>query len=211
MTSLKALKVPSRRSVSVLVFSVLACTAATASGATITGVTASSSMGSCCGAPLSNITDGSGLSSYDPSAGHSGIGAEWISTSKTGDIVFDLHGAYFVTEIAVWNTAFGVSQYSLAASTDGVTYTPIPGFPVSLANVASGVTVFAEIHSFSPVLATHIRMTVLDGYSVSNNTGLREVMFSENAVPEPGTAGLAGLAIGALWLVRSRGRLRSAR
>jgi hypothetical protein len=201
-----------RRPVWVMVLSIVAaCSGATASAAVLSGVTASSSIGFCCSAPVENITNGSGLSSYDPSAEHSGSGGTWLASSKTGFIDFSLNGIYFVTQIAVWNTAFGVSQYSLAASTDGVTYTPIPGFPVSLANVVSGTPNFAEIQTFGPVLATNIRMTLLNGYSSVNVTGLREVMFVGTAVPEPGTAGLAGVAIGALWLLRSRVRTRSAR
>ena len=208
---------PSYKLSSVLVFSVLAmCAGPTASGATITGVTVTSSIGECCGAPLANITSGSGLSSYDPSAGHTRIGQSWIGTAKTGFIDFNLNGLFSVTQIAVWNAPFGVSQYSLAASTDGVTYTPISGFPVSLTNPSTNdLETFAEIQTFSPVVASNIRMTLLDGYSSSNNTALREVMFAGDpatmvTVPEPGIPSMAGLGLAAIFMVRARYRNRSA-
>ena len=64
-----------------------------ASASVITGVTATTTVGDCCGRPLVNMVNGPGLSSYDPSASHD-ASSNWLSTSKTGTIDFDLHGLF---------------------------------------------------------------------------------------------------------------------
>ena len=100
---------------------VLALGGCEAAAAPITGVTATTTIPGCCGAPWSLIVDGSGLASYDPSASHNGLGGTgWIGLSKTGTIDFDLHGTYWLRGIAVWNSGFGVKEYSLSVSTDGL-------------------------------------------------------------------------------------------
>lgn len=179
----------------------------TALAAPISGVTVSSTIGSCCNAFLENIVNGSGLSSYNPSATHS-AGDNWIGTSKTGTIDFNLNGAYLLEGVAVFNTAFGVSQYELALSTDGFVFTSIAGFPVTLANPPSGSITTSEVQLFSPTPATHVRMTLLNGYSSSNNTGLKEVIFLGTPIPEPHCLALASLA--ALTLSGTQRRMRTA-
>ena len=168
----------------------------------ITGVTATTSMGECCGRPLINIVNGSGLSSYDPLAPHDAT-SNWLSTSKTGTVDFNLHGSWMVSSIAIWNTSFGVEDVALSLSTDGVAYTTVTGFPVTLLNVASGSSNTAEIFKFSPVVASYARLTITSGYSVSNNTGLREVMFLAD-VPEPGSVSLIAAGLGGLVLMARR-------
>lgn len=185
---------------------VLALGGTEAAAAPITGVTATTTIPGCCGAPLSLIVDGSGLSSFDPSASHNGLGGTgWIGLSRTGTIDFDLHGTYWLGGIAVWNSGFGVKEYSLSVSTDGLNFTPLGGFPVGLADVPTGSTTFAEVTSFTAVQATHVRMTLLDGHSRFDNTSLKEVMFLSADTPEPATLpvlGLAVMALGALRLCR---------
>lgn len=187
--------------------------------APITGVTVTTSMGSCCGEPIENLTNGSGLSSYSTSASHVSVGSGWIGISRLGSLDFNLNGTYSVSQIAVWNHEFGVSSYSLASSTDGVNFTLLPGFPVSLAKAGNAVPVFAEVVNFSPVIATHMRMNILGGHALPhvNSTSLKEVMFVGDpatlvTVPEPGIpgkAGLAAMALGALWMGVSRKRAQA--
>ena len=177
----------------------------------ITGLTATTTMGECCGSPLVNIVNGSGLSSYDSLAIHAASG-NWLSTSKTGTVDFDLHGSWVLTSIVVWNTAFGVKTFSLSTSTDGVVYTPVAGFPVTLANVASGTPAASEVYNFAAVVASYARMTITDGYSVGSSTGLREVMFlGTSAVPEPGSVSLLAAGLGGLVLLARRRKRLTAR
>ncbi len=165
----------------------------------------STNIGECCGAPITNLIDGSGLSSRDPGATHAPVGV-WIGTSKTGTITFDLSGEFVLTGATLWNTAFGVSSFRLDASVDGVNYQPMLG-TTALANVASGSTTTAETFTFLPVTASYVKMTLLDSHSISNSTGLKEVLFISN-VPEPGTVGLNLAALTALGFRRRRAAAR---
>src|SRR5262245_49557117 len=105
----------------------------------ITGVTASTDMGSGFGSDLAHIVDGSGLSSLSLTATHA-IGSDsndWLSTdgTLTGQVTFDLHGAYTLVGMSVWNFNYnnlaGVQGVSVSTSTDGVTFTPLAGGPTT--------------------------------------------------------------------------------
>lgn len=178
----------------------------------ITGVTVTTTVGTCCGnPPVSRIVDGSGLTSYDPTA--TALAAPdtyWGGTSGNGRLDFDLHGTYNVSDIVIWNGDPGIKDINLEYSTDGSTYLAIPGFPVILNRSDLFPNSFPPQRvSFAPVLATNIRMTVLDSYN--NNMEIREVMFlsaTEAAVPEPGSLALLGSLLGGLWSV---GKLRRSR
>jgi hypothetical protein len=72
----------------------------------ITGVTASTNMGSGFGSDIAHIVDGSGLSSLSLTATHAlGTGSnDWVTDNVfSGTVTFDLHGAYTLAGMSVWN------------------------------------------------------------------------------------------------------------
>jgi hypothetical protein len=86
--------------------------------------------------------DGSGLSSLSLTATHasSNFGSNaWASTpgTLTGQVTFDLHGAYMLVGMSVWNYSgtpgAGVQGVTVSTSTDGVTYTSLAGGPTTFA------------------------------------------------------------------------------
>jgi hypothetical protein len=72
----------------------------------ITGVTATTDMGTALG-DIAHIVDGSGLSSLSLTATHDVAIASnaWAGAvgTFTGQVTFDLHGAYTLVGMSVWN------------------------------------------------------------------------------------------------------------
>jgi hypothetical protein len=107
----------------------------------ITGVTATTNMGTFPGWDIAHIVDGSGLSSLSLTATHAAadFSNAWISAlgTLTGQVTFDLHGAYTLVGMSVWNfnndPRNGVQGVGVSTSTDGVTFTLLAGGPTTFA------------------------------------------------------------------------------
>jgi hypothetical protein len=190
----------------------------------ISGVTATTDMGGSSGTLLANTVNGAGLSELTLTATHIGSTPTntWISSKVTGQVTFDLGGSFQVDGFSFWNEAAvapglngtaGIRGVNVLSSTDGSTFTPVPGAPHAFAKVEFPRPLeipffFApEIFSFSAVTATHIRFEVLSNQGTPIPfTGFSEVGF--NAVPEPTTASLLLLSSLAGAVLR-RGRASS--
>ncbi|BDC50236.1 hypothetical protein F183_A25520 [Bryobacterales bacterium F-183] len=168
------------------ILTALILSAGTALADPIIGVTATSATTVCCSTSYSDIVNGRGLTSYTTAGIHDSR-TDAILNSRTGNIDFDLHGTYWVGSIAVWNGSFGVKEFSLLYSTDGATFTPVSTGPHLLSLISLPTNTTAEVFNFAPVQATHMRMAILSGYSITNNTTLKEVMFVSTAAPPPST------------------------
>jgi hypothetical protein len=186
----------------------------------ITGVTASTNMGSASGSDIAHIVDGSGLSSLSLTATHAAgmiASNDWVSATgtPTGQVTFDLHGSYMLVGMSVWNfnglNLFGVQGVSVSTSTDGMTFTSLAGGPTTFAEGALAASEAPQQFTFS-VTAAFVRFDITSNYGLPGNTGLSEVAFDgtlvPTAVPAPPTLllGLVGVGVTGVARLRRRGR-----
>lgn len=179
-----------------------------AHAALITGVTASTNMGSDSGTNIQNTVNGVGLPGDTPSL--TGIHAvatpsnSWASRSgtTTGNIDFNLNNLFNLNGFSFWNfsadNASGIQNVNILASTDGITYTPISGAPTQFAIGAFADPTPAQQYSFAPVLAQYVRFSVLSNYGGAS-AGFNEVQFDGTPIPTPALLpGLIGMGVAAL-------------
>ena len=172
-----------------------------AQAALITGVTASTDMGSN-GTNIINTVNGQGLPGNTPSL--TGIHAlaafnAWAGSQSTGNITFNLNGSYSLAGFSFWNlnnpgNTAGIKDVTVQSSTNGTTWTTIAGAPTQFA-IAANAPINPEVFSFSPVTASFVRFVVASNWGFANATGFSEVQFDGTPVPEP-SALLALLAFG---------------
>jgi large repetitive protein len=181
----------------------------------ITGVTATTDMGSGFGTSLVNTLNGNGLSALTLTATHTATipSNSWVSAFGvlTGNVTFNLGGLSVVDSFSFWNQngggpgaagSTGIQGVQVLTSTDGVSFAPLAGGPSVFAQV-SGATGPPQIFTFAPVSATHFRFHILSDYGDTAETGFAEVGFN-NAIPEPSTAALLALGVAALGCLRRR-------
>ena len=96
----------------------------------------------------------------------------------------------------------GINGVVVLSSTDGVSFSPIPGGPTQFARQLANGPLPPEVFSFGAVSATHIRFEISSNWGDPSQTGFAEVHFRE--VPAPGVAVLA--AAGAVAASRRRRR-----
>jgi large repetitive protein len=179
----------------------------------ITGVTATTDMGSGFGTSLGNTLNGNGLSALTLTATHTAThpSNSWVSALGvlTGNVTFNLGGLYVVDSFSFWNQngggpgaagSTGIQGVEVLTSTDGVFFALLAGGPSVFARV-SGSSGPPEIFTFAPVSATQFRFHILSDYGDTAETGFAEVGFN-NAVPEPSTTALLALVAAALVYLR---------
>jgi len=172
-----------------------------AQAALITGITASTDMGSN-GSNIINTVNGQGLPGNTPSLTGTHALADfnaWAGSQSTGNITFNLNGSYSLTGFSFWNlnnpgNTAGIKDVTVQSSTNGTTWTTIAGAPTQFA-IAANAPQSPEQFSFSPVTASFVRFVVASNWGFSGATGFSEVQFDGTPVPEP-SALLALLAFG---------------
>jgi hypothetical protein len=178
----------------------------------ITGVTATTDMGNGLTTDIAHIVDGSGLSSLSLTASHAVASSSnaWVSAGNvTGQVNFDLHGAYTLVGMSVWNfnglNIFGVQGVSVSTSTDGVTFTPLAGGPTTFAIGVNDASESPQQFTFGPVVADFVRFNITSNYG-GQDSGLSEVGFDGTpvtpAVPAPPTLLLALVGVGCIGVAR---------
>ena len=191
-----------------------------AEAALITGVTASTNMGSSNGYNIQNIVNGSGLSSLSLTATHTTQSASnsWVSNLGigTGNIDFNLNGQYSLQGFSFWNfndssdffnniNVFGIQGVNISTSLDGSTYSALSGAPTQFA-IGTYAPESPEQFAFAPTLANYVRLSVLSNYYGEYPlAAFNEVQFdgtpatAPTAVPTPALLpGLIGLGVAAL-------------
>ena len=180
-----------------------------AQAALITGVTASTDMGSLFNDyNIANTVNGKGLPGNTPSLTGShavpdGLNA-WAGSSTTGQITFNLNGSYNLAGFSFWNFAggSGIQGVTVKYSTDGNTFTTITGAPTQFASSAVNVSVSPQQFSFSPVVASHVQFVVSSNHGSTFGTGFSEAQFDETPVPEPLTILGTGVVLGAIPVLK---------
>lgn len=180
-----------------------------AQAALITGVTASTDMGTRTGS-ISQIVDYSGLSTPVSLTSTHDIALPsnfWTSSigTLTGNITFNLGATYDLAGFSVWNfngnNTVGVKNVTIQSSLDGSNYTTIADAPTQFNRGASFASESPQLVSFTPVQASYVRFAIGSNYANPAFTGLSEVQFdgvkvTSQPVPEPTTVA-AAIASGA--------------
>lgn len=129
---------------------------------------------------------------------------DWVSTSTSGSVTFNLGSIYTIDRLAVWNFGtgtgtpeFAIRDIELWSSTDGIAFTSLGSF--SLTNPGGAPSTLAQV-LFAPTTAGYFRMDVLSTYGA--NAALGEVAFSQ--VPAPGSLVLVGAGLLAFTARRRR-------
>ncbi len=175
----------------------------------ITGVTASTTLGSRVGTNIQNTVNGVGLPGNIPSLtglhDAATVSNAWAGATftTTGNITFNLGGSYNLSGFSFWNyndvNSIGIRDVSILTSTDGLAYTSLAGAPTQFAIGANSAPENPEIFTFSPATASFVRFTVTSNYGAIF-TGFSEVQFDGTAaaaVPfdfEP-SLGVVGLGV----------------
>ena len=187
-----------------------------AQAALITGVTASTDMGTLGGfVDLNATVDGSGLPGDTPAltGTHAAFTSSppntWLGSSVTGNITFDLGGSFDLAGFSFWNyngtNTAGIQNVTVQSSTDGVIFTDIVGAPTVFAIGNSSAPQDPELFSFTPVTTSFVRFVVGSNYGSGAGTGFAEVQFdgtpaATQTTPEPGVL-LGLLAVGTVGAV----------
>ncbi|WP_299767617.1 T9SS type A sorting domain-containing protein [uncultured Dokdonia sp.] len=135
------------------------------------------------------LIDGSGLSEFpDVNATHDDTSPNnsFVSDNEiTGSFDFDLGGTFILNGVAIWNQNAGgpggggeegINEIILSASSDGVNYTVIPDFPVTVDQVVENGPVGPEQFGFIDTEAAFIRLEVLSNHG-DDDTGFAEIAF----------------------------------
>jgi len=137
----------------------------------------------------------------------------WYSTiSTTGKIDFDLGGSHQIESFALWNmgthagsslsSSMGVQNFDLWSGTDAALSNPTNLGSFTAAEVI-GVDASAEVFSFAPTTASHVRMVIGSNYGHPDYTGFNEAAFE--VIPAPGAILLGSIGVGFVsWLRRRR-------
>lgn len=181
----------------------------------LTGVTATTDMGTWATYNIANLTNASGLSTplSLTSTHDNNYHNMWMSGGPTtGTVTLDLGGECTVNTMAVWNYNLsglltrGVKTFSVDYSMDNATWTTVVS-NVQLpegngtAALATGATI-----DMGGVDAQYVRIDIAANWGSSSYSGLSEVQFDGIAapVPEPTTFALLGLGGAALLGLRRK-------
>lgn len=181
------------KTIAVNAFTALTFLSATSvSAINITGVTASTNMGTNHPAiDIQNTVNGAGLPSNTPAlTGLHDRGDNpnvWFSSNgvTTGNIDFNLGGSYNLSGFSFWNLnahhGAGINGVIISTSTDGSAFTSLAGAPTQFSLGQHFSSQNPEIFAFSPTLASYVRFTVTSNYGDNTNTGFSEVQFDGTA------------------------------
>ena len=181
-----------------------------AQAALISGVTASSDMGSGFRTDIGNTINGVGLSSLSLTATHDATtpSNSWVSSLRTliGNITFNLNSTYSLSGFSFWNQngggpgsngSTGIRNVSVQTSTDGINFIPLAGGSTQFSQVSGSENLPPEIFNFTPVDASYVKFVVFSNWGDTRETGFAEVQFNgTQSVPEPSEV-LDTLAFGA--------------
>jgi hypothetical protein len=127
----------------------------------------------------------------------------WYSSSSViiGTFDFVLGGLFNIESFALWNDpqsgGQGVNGFTLHAD-DNVNFTSPTLLGSYTAVEGLGNANLAQVFTFTPTAATHVRLSILSNHGSALTTGISEAAFEVAPVPEPSTLALAGIGLLAL-------------
>jgi hypothetical protein len=195
---------------------------ASLSAALVTGVTATTNMGTGFGTSLANTVNGVGLTGDVPSltSPHDSTlpANSWVSAPAilTGNVDFTFPSAQPIGGFSFWNQnaggpgtlgSTGIQGVNISYSLDGTTFLPLPGAPTTFAKVTGVGPAAPQTFTFAPVIASRVRFGITSNYGDRDNggqTGFAEAQFNTTPVPEPATVGFGLALVGAIASSRRR-------
>ena len=114
----------------------------------------------------------------------------WFSqTSTTGNFDFDLGGSFSITAMAIWADPQGIGQtvneFTLLAD-DNPAFTSPTNLGTFSANDGSpNPTNFGQAFTFTPTVASYVRMVIISNHGSSLTTGFVEAAFGVGEGEEP--------------------------
>ncbi|WP_299148130.1 HYR domain-containing protein [uncultured Dokdonia sp.] len=142
------------------------------------------------GSDIANATNGTGLSTTtSTTANHEATtpSNSFIGAGTSGTIDFNLGGETLISGFSFWNQngggpgangTSGIQEVTMLYSTDGTTFTAIPGAPTTFAQVTTSESSAPELFTFDQIAATVIRMEVMSNYG-DGNTAFAEIVFAD--------------------------------
>lgn len=105
-----------------------------------------------------------------------------------GSVTFNFSGIQSINGISFWNqnaggpsTDTGLDSVIFYASTNGVNYTVIPGAPTRFTQIFTDTSA-PQIFTFTPVMASSIRMDIVTNHGGTLGLGFGEIAFSSAPV-----------------------------
>lgn len=159
----------------------------------INPVSATTTLSAQFGSSIGNTIDGSGLAVFPSLMGvHAATDPfnSFLATNAAGSVDFDLGNTFMVDGFSFWNQngpgpgMTGFKDVIISSSTDGITFTPIPGSPIAFAQNMAPTTIEEEF-TFTAVSATHIRIDVSSNHGDPGNLiAFAEIAFT-GTIPTP--------------------------
>ncbi|MCO6042533.1 hypothetical protein NG895_01300 [Aeoliella sp. ICT_H6.2] len=132
----------------------------------------------------------------------------WESVNPTGNFDFDLGGTYTISSFALWNvgqdagsniidfTLFAANNSAFNSATNLGSFSADP-------NTGDVFTVSPDVFTFAPTSASFVRMQITANNGISL-TAFGEAAFAATAVPEPASATVFAVLLGAVAFLRRR-------
>ncbi len=159
-------------------------------GQVVNPVAATTTFSAAFNTDLANVYNGVGLENFPSvTSNHAPTtpSNSGVANETTGNIDFDLGGTFNIDGIAFWNqnaggpsTDIGVNEVTFLSSTDGITYTLIPGAPTSFLEVTIEPAP-PETFSFPAVSTAFIRMSITSNHGGAF-AGFAEIAFATGGI-----------------------------
>lgn len=155
------------------------------------------------------VTDFDTYIASNPLYSQSVPSSAWTSQFLTGNFDFDLGGSFLIDRFALWNLGSdrvaSIVGFNLLADDNPAFSSPVNlgSFNADPGNQGGHASVSPKVVSFTPTMASHLRMQITSNFGNQFTTGFGEAAFA--VVPEPSCALLVLLGVGHMLKRRKAG------